>query len=270
MSDLDPTEINALAILGADPDVRELASLERLRLAARVAQAERNMSEKARARRWTKDSGGTITHGELIGELNAAQKIEIDVAPLPVREQARVMARQGMSIKAIIEALGLQGIDAPSETTLRKMVRDINRGRRRRCEGCGVEILWKRVGGVPKRCGTCARPMCGCGCGARAPATAMSPKATARRRGAPWRCRSQAQGERYAAMTAEQKAKRASAALAALALARKAKMPFRGVIMDRDAHDEERAKLDVELAEAERKYVGIRQRIAEHDRAVVG
>jgi hypothetical protein len=220
MSDLDPTEINALAILGADPDVRELASLERLRLAAKVAQAERNMSEKTRARRWTKDSGAVITHGELIGGLNAAQKIAIDIAPLPVRERVRVMTRQGMSLTAIIDALGLQGIDAPSETTLRKMVRDINRGRR--CEGCGVEILWKRVGGVPKRCGTCARPMCGCGCGARAPATAMSPKATARRRGAPWRCRSQAQGERYAAMTAEEKAERVAPVRAALALARKA------------------------------------------------
>lgn len=47
--------------------------------------------------------------------------------------------------------------------------------------------------------------------------------------------------------------------------------PFRGVIIwDKDAHDEERAKLDVELAEAERKCEGIRERIAEHDRAVVG
>lgn len=48
-------------------------------------------------------------------------------------------------------------------------------------------------------------------------------------------------------------------------------IPFRGVIIwDRDTHDEERAKLDVELAEAERKCEGIRERIAEHDRAVVG
>lgn len=46
--------------------------------------------------------------------------------------------------------------------------------------------------------------------------------------------------------------------------------PFRGVIIwDRDTHDEERAKFDVELAEAERKCEGIRERIAEHGRATV-
>lgn len=48
--DHDPTEINALAILGADPDVRELASLEQLRTMATLAPRLRNMTEAQRAR----------------------------------------------------------------------------------------------------------------------------------------------------------------------------------------------------------------------------
>ena len=37
----DDTEINALKLLGSDPDVRELASLERLRVIAAVARCVR-------------------------------------------------------------------------------------------------------------------------------------------------------------------------------------------------------------------------------------
>lgn len=183
----DPTEINALAILGADPDVRELASLERLRLAAKVAQAERNMNEKTRARRWTKDSGETITHGELISELNKAQKIEIDVAPLPVKEQARVMARQGMSIKAIVEALGIQGIDVSSRQVIWKMVRDILAERTAPCAACGVEMP-RRGSGRPTHCYECRHPLCEGGCGERGPRGCMTPSAVAQRGGRAWRC----------------------------------------------------------------------------------
>ena len=47
----DPTEINALAILGADPDVRELASLERR--CASCAKSHRGAArEEAAARVW--------------------------------------------------------------------------------------------------------------------------------------------------------------------------------------------------------------------------
>ena len=196
----DPTEINALAILGADPDVRELASLERLRLAAKVAQAERNMSEKTRARRWTKDSGETITHGELMGELNKAQKIEIDVAPLPVKDQARVMARQGMSLRKIIEALGLQGIDAPSRQTVWKMVRDILAERKKPCRGCGVSQakVWcaacRRLGphhaSRARRARFLAIPCAG-GCGR------LPPESAAKVRNAKvWKCARCAKGQR--------------------------------------------------------------------------
>lgn len=189
MSDgADPTEINALAILGADPDVRELASLERLRLAAKVAQAERNMSEKTRARRWKKDSGAVITHGDLIGELNKAQEIEIDVAPLPVKEQARVMARQGMGLMAIVEALGLLGIDAPSRQTVGKMVRDILAERTAPCVDCGAHVARVQPRLKMVRCDECRSPWCPCGvCGKRAPRSAMSPSIV-RRRGGPWTC----------------------------------------------------------------------------------
>lgn len=208
--DHDPTEINALAILGADPDVRELASLERLRLAAKVAQAERNMSEKTRARRWKKGSGAVITHGELMGELNKAQKIEIDVAPLPVKEQARVMARQGMSLTAIIKALGLQGIDAPSETTLRRMVRDILSGRNTTpCKRCGALVHTSPAArGKPKVCDACKHPACPCGCGVRASRTAMTPSAVTKRNGALWGCKSFVNRQRHAALTREQRSER--------------------------------------------------------------
>ncbi|HQY59813.1 MAG: hypothetical protein IPF92_21405 [Myxococcales bacterium] len=210
--DHDPTEINALAILGADPDVRELASLERLRLAAKVAQAERNMSEKTRARRWKKDSGAVITHGELIGELNKAQKIAIDVAPLPVRERARVMARRGMSLNAIIEALGLHGIDAPSRSTLYKMVRNIMAERGANCVVCGAVF---RPRGRSAVCESieCRSPICPCGCGKRG-----TPKGSkqASWRGKPWQCKPSSgrmtlagHKQRLAARTSEQRSESA-------------------------------------------------------------
>lgn len=199
----DPTEINALAILGADPDIRELASLERLRLAAKVAQAERNMSEKTRARRWKKDSGAVITHVDLIGELNKAQNIEFDVAPLPVRAQARAMARQGMTFREIVEALGLQGIDAPARQKLRDMIRGI-RGERP-CMGCGAPTPTMHRTRQESRCVECLRPLCPCGCGERAPKGAMTAHRVARRGGAPWVCKSEANRRRHAAMTPEQK-----------------------------------------------------------------
>ena len=78
----DPTEICALAILGADPDVRELASLERLRVMAAVAPRVRSLTEAQRARRVRRESGASTTVGEVVDAQLARANIELDVLPL--------------------------------------------------------------------------------------------------------------------------------------------------------------------------------------------
>ena len=78
----DPTEINALAILGADPDVRELASLERLRVMAAVAPRVRSLTEAQRAKKLRRESGAETTVGEVVDAQLARANIELDVLPL--------------------------------------------------------------------------------------------------------------------------------------------------------------------------------------------
>lgn len=80
--DHDPTEINALAILGADPDVRELASLEQLRTMATLAPRLRNMTEAQRARALRLESGRSTSVGEVVDSCVARAGIELDVVPL--------------------------------------------------------------------------------------------------------------------------------------------------------------------------------------------
>lgn len=193
----DPTEVNALEILGADPDVRELASLERLRTMAKAAGGVRRMTEAQRARRVELDSGRKSTLGDAIDGVLAAAQVELDVAPLPVKEQARVMARQGMSVREIAEALGLRGNDALTSRTLRRMVRDILMERLDPCEGCGV-LFRKSPYRARVLCEGCARPMCACGCGKRAPRSAMSASQVAERRGGPWVCKKGSARMRFA------------------------------------------------------------------------
>jgi len=206
----DPTEINALTILGADPDIRKLASLERLRLAGKMAARVRNLTEAQKARRLN-PGGKEITHGEFIATTLERENIVFGVEPIPVKEQARVMARQGMKIREIIEALGMQGIAAPAVSTLRLMVRDILAERKSLCVDCGVETrvspLATAIAAI--RCAECLRPLCPCGCGRRAPEGAMCPSVIAQRGGGPWVCASEA--ARRATRTRTQEQREASA-----------------------------------------------------------
>ena len=77
----DPTEINALAILGADPDVRELATLERLRTMAAVAPRVRSLTEAQRAKKLRRESGASTTVGEIVDAQLARANIELDTEP---------------------------------------------------------------------------------------------------------------------------------------------------------------------------------------------
>lgn len=83
MSDgADPTEINALAILGADPDVRELASLESLRTMATLAVHARRMTVAQRAKRLRKlESLEVVTLGEIVDAQQKRAGIELDTEP---------------------------------------------------------------------------------------------------------------------------------------------------------------------------------------------
>lgn len=82
MSDLDPTEINALAILGADPDVRELAALETLHTMAVLAVQARRMTVEQRAKRLRKlESLEVVTLGEIVDAQQKRAGIELDTEP---------------------------------------------------------------------------------------------------------------------------------------------------------------------------------------------
>lgn len=78
----DDTEINALKLLGSDPDVRELASLERLRVIAAVAPRVRSLTEAQRAKKLRRESGAETTVGEVVDAQLARANIELDVLPL--------------------------------------------------------------------------------------------------------------------------------------------------------------------------------------------
>ena len=78
----DDTEINALELLGSDPDVRELASLERLRVMAAVAPRVRSLTEAQRAKKLRRESGAETTVGEVVDAQLARANIELDVLPI--------------------------------------------------------------------------------------------------------------------------------------------------------------------------------------------
>lgn len=136
----DETEINALALLGADPDVREIAALEKLRRAAKVAPLARSLSEKQRARKLRTESGAVVTHGEILDAQLRRDQIEIDVVSPPDRNEAvNVLCGWGLSLEEIdgltareITALAARkmGDSAPSLATVGRLVRRI-RGRSR-------------------------------------------------------------------------------------------------------------------------------------------
>ena len=78
----DPTEINALAILGADPDVRDIAALESMRTMATFAVQARRMTVKQRAKRLRKlQSGEVVTLGEIIDSQQKRAGFELDTEP---------------------------------------------------------------------------------------------------------------------------------------------------------------------------------------------
>lgn len=77
----DPTEINALAILGADPDVRDIAALERLRTMAAVAPRVRSLTEAQRSKKLRRESGASTTVGEVVDAQLARANIELDTEP---------------------------------------------------------------------------------------------------------------------------------------------------------------------------------------------
>lgn len=82
MTDSDDTEINALEILGADPDVRELASLESLRTMATLAVQARRMTVGQRAKRLRKlHSLEVVTLGEIVDAQQKRAGIELDTEP---------------------------------------------------------------------------------------------------------------------------------------------------------------------------------------------
>lgn len=120
----DGTEINALELLGVDPDIRELASLERLRLAAKVAPSVRGMTEKQRARKVRQEGGGTTTVGEIVDTFCDRNKIEFSVWPSgpsgpSAQARVRALARHGLSNREIV---ALMGPSAPSRATVARLV----------------------------------------------------------------------------------------------------------------------------------------------------
>lgn len=211
------TEINALELLGADPDIRDLASLERLRLAAKVAPRVRNLTEKQRSRRVQKEGGGSTTVGEIVDAQLARSNIELDVWPLPARQQARVLARQGLTIREIAKLLGLSRPTvsrivfavigrqrAPRGSVVRSPPHHASRERRAKflstpcAGGCGrlppVSAYRSALSSKAWRCAKCAqgrarvRPVGPCA-GYGVPCAATPKTNSAQPKDGPWRCR---------------------------------------------------------------------------------
>ena len=63
-------------------DLRELASLERLRVIAAVAPRVRSLTEAQRAKKLRRESGAETTVGEVVDAQLARANIELDVLPL--------------------------------------------------------------------------------------------------------------------------------------------------------------------------------------------
>lgn len=180
------TEINALELLGSDPDVRELASLERLRVMAAVAPRVRSLTEAQRAKKLRRESGAETTVGEVVDAQLARANFELDVLPVDnVRPKHVPCARCG-KVLAVKPTGRIPTVCNGRRTTCVRPPTAV-------CRRCGASFAVSKAGKPQTTCpdvlGGCAKQKaCTGGCGRSPPSGAFSEKNLRARNGGPWRC----------------------------------------------------------------------------------